>query len=154
MITRIKHILEQKNLSPSRFADQIGVPRSTISHILSGRNKASLEVVQKIVSAFPDVPVEWLLMGKGSYRPQAYTLFGADERSPVVPDKDVTNKVNLEENDQKEDESYGQTAEIREISSIETENTVPEDPEPTSRKVIKIFLLHSDGTFSDYKPTS
>jgi hypothetical protein len=36
-----------------------------VSHILSGRNKASLEVVQRIISAFPEVALPWLLNGTG-----------------------------------------------------------------------------------------
>ena len=65
MIERIKQILSEKQLSASRLADMIGVPRSTISHILSGRNNPSLELVQKILDTFPDIPSEWLVRGQG-----------------------------------------------------------------------------------------
>jgi len=54
-----------KNISASKFADEIGVQRSSISHILSGRNNPSLDVVQKILKRFPDINPEWLLAGKG-----------------------------------------------------------------------------------------
>lgn len=64
MIDRIKDIMQQKGLSPSAFADAIRVQRSSISHILNGRNKPSLELVQKIISAFPDIDVQWLITGK------------------------------------------------------------------------------------------
>jgi transcriptional regulator with XRE-family HTH domain len=65
MITRIRELLEARQLSPTQFADLIGVGRPVISHILSERNKPSLEVVQKIVGAFPDVSLPWLLTGTG-----------------------------------------------------------------------------------------
>lgn len=65
MIERIKQILSEKQLSASRLADMIGVPRSTISHILSGRNNPSLEFVQKILDTFPDIRSEWLVRGQG-----------------------------------------------------------------------------------------
>ncbi len=58
---KIKQILIEKQLSPSYFADEIGVQRSSISHILSGRNKPSFEIIQKIVKRFPDLGYEWLM---------------------------------------------------------------------------------------------
>jgi transcriptional regulator with XRE-family HTH domain len=66
MITRIRELLEARQLSPTQFADLIGVGRPVISHILSERNKPSLEVVQKIIGAFPDISLPWLLAGTGS----------------------------------------------------------------------------------------
>ena len=70
MLDRIKHLLSTYKLSPAQFADTIGVSRPIVSHILSGRNKPSLEVVQKIVAAFPDLSLPWLLVGTGSMKAQ------------------------------------------------------------------------------------
>lgn len=66
MVDRIREILNARQLTPTQFADTIGVARPIISHILSGRNKPSLEVVQKIVAAFPDLSLNWLLKGIGA----------------------------------------------------------------------------------------
>ena len=66
MISRILLILKTQNLSSSQFADEIGVQRSSISHILSGRNNPSLEFVMKILKRFPDINSDWLIFGKGS----------------------------------------------------------------------------------------
>ena len=65
MVTRIRQLLEQKQLTPTQFADAIGVGRPVMSHILSERNKPSLEVVQRIIDAFPEVSMSWLLRGTG-----------------------------------------------------------------------------------------
>ncbi|WP_156126355.1 helix-turn-helix domain-containing protein [Hymenobacter sp. DG25B] len=65
MVERIKTLLATRQLTPTQFADAIGVGRPIISHILTGRNKPSLEVVQKILAAFPDLSVSWLLSGQG-----------------------------------------------------------------------------------------
>ena len=54
-------------LSASLFADKFGVQRSSIFHILSGRNKPSLDFILKITSAFKDIDIEWLINGKGSF---------------------------------------------------------------------------------------
>lgn len=65
MVERIRTLLESRQLTPTQFADAIGVARPIVSHILSGRNKPSLEVVQRILAAMPDLAMPWLLNGTG-----------------------------------------------------------------------------------------
>jgi transcriptional regulator with XRE-family HTH domain len=62
---RIKQIIDSENLTYSKFADIIGVQRSGISHILSGRNNPSLDVIQKILESFNFIHTDWLIFGKG-----------------------------------------------------------------------------------------
>ncbi len=57
----IKQILIDKNISPSYFADEIGVQRSSISHILSGRNRPSFDIIQKIIRRFPELGYDWIM---------------------------------------------------------------------------------------------
>ena len=59
--------MEFYGLSGAGLADKIDVQRSSISHILSGRNKPSLDFIMKVLSAFPDVDLYWLLNGKGTF---------------------------------------------------------------------------------------
>lgn len=66
MITRIRELLDSKELSPTQFADLIGVGRPVVSHMLSERNKPSLDVVQRIIGAFPEISLPWLLSGTGN----------------------------------------------------------------------------------------
>ena len=63
MIERIIEIMRRKNVSPSQFADEIGIQRSGMSHLISGRNKPSLEFVLKVLKRFPDVVPVWFLLG-------------------------------------------------------------------------------------------
>lgn len=65
MVERIRTLLETRQLTPTQFADSIGIARPIVSHILSGRNKPSLEVVQRILAAMPDLSMPWLLNGTG-----------------------------------------------------------------------------------------
>ena len=64
---RLKKILNYHQLTASLFADKIGVQRSSISHILSGRNKPSLDFILKVTNSFTDVDIYWLLNGKGEF---------------------------------------------------------------------------------------
>lgn len=66
-VERLERLLHYYSLSASAFADKINVQRSSISHLLSGRNKPSLDFVMKVVRTFPDVNLYWLLNGKGSF---------------------------------------------------------------------------------------
>ena len=61
---RLKKIMDDSGLSSAQMADRIGVQRSAISHILSGRNKPSLDFVVKVLESFPNVSSEWLLRGQ------------------------------------------------------------------------------------------
>lgn len=79
MVDRIQKLIQHKKLTASKFADQVGVPRSTISHILSGRNNPSLEFLQKILDTFPDVKTEWLIRGEGGMLVSRNTLFPDEE---------------------------------------------------------------------------
>nr|WP_317125517.1 helix-turn-helix transcriptional regulator [Flavobacterium piscinae] len=63
----MEKILDYFQLSASAFADKIGVQRSSLSHLLSGRNKPSLEFVIKITEAFPEVDLYWFLFNKGNF---------------------------------------------------------------------------------------
>lgn len=65
--TRLETILKHYDLSATAFAEEIGVQRSSISHLLGGRNKPSLDFVLKVVQRFPEVNLYWLLNGKGSF---------------------------------------------------------------------------------------
>ncbi|MDR6547033.1 DNA-binding XRE family transcriptional regulator [Chryseobacterium rhizosphaerae] len=62
---RISQVIEYSNFTPSEFADEIDVQRSSISHITSGRNKPSLEFIIKIKSRFPELLWDWLVTGEG-----------------------------------------------------------------------------------------
>ena len=66
MKNRIQNIIEKHGLSSNTFAQEIDVNRSTISHILSGRNKPSIEVLQKILRRFPNISASWSLLGQGA----------------------------------------------------------------------------------------
>ncbi len=65
MKDRIIQLLNSEGLSASKFADIIGVQRSSMSHILSGRNNHSLDFIQKIMRSFPHINGDWLISGSG-----------------------------------------------------------------------------------------
>ena len=63
---RIIQIMTNYGLNAGQFAEKLGVQPSNISHILSGRNKPSLDFITKLLNAFPDIDFKWLVQGYGS----------------------------------------------------------------------------------------
>ncbi len=140
MQNRIKQLIEEKGMNASRFADIIGVPRSTISHILSGRNNPSLELVQKILDAFPDVRTDWLVRGSGNVGASLPSLFSDEEESidstvPSVDDEFVSPPV----------ESSG-------ISTAGEYLKRPNNSVDGKMKVKQVILIYEDGSFSHHFP--
>lgn len=118
MIERLKIILEYYNLSASHFAERIDVPRSSISHLLSGRNKPSLDFIIKVEKAFDEVNLDWLIYGKGNFPKdkEAPSLFDEPAKKPVAENIiSETIQTTFSKNDQK--------------------------------KLVKIILLYDDQTF-------
>lgn len=93
MIERFKVLMENLKLSPSEFADRIGVQRSSVSHVLNGRNKPSLDFMEKILIAFPLTDVSWLITGKSS--PQNNPV----DRYKSIVKENVTGSANTESPD-------------------------------------------------------
>lgn len=79
MIERIKQVIDYSQLSSSAFADTIGISRSGLTHLLTGRNQPSLDVARKILAKFPELSTEWLIMGMGDMlRPDEQTVISSD----------------------------------------------------------------------------
>ena len=88
---RIELLMKCYDLSPSQFADRTGSQRASVSHIISGRNKPSLEVMLKIYEAFPGVDMKWLMMGVGEVPThQAATVAKVGvEQETLFPEQDA-----------------------------------------------------------------
>lgn len=129
IVKRITQILEEQQLSSSAFADTIGVQRSSISHVLSGRNKPSLEFILKTVRAFPAYSTDWLLFGKEAETPVGYP-------SPI--DKEQPTGV--------------QEMVFTDNHMYEQSPTAPASTPKSQAEIDKILLLYKDGRFTEYIP--
>lgn len=63
---RIEKVILFQNMTSGQFAAEIGIQNSTLSHILNNRNNPSLDVLKKILSRFPEISTDWLILGQGS----------------------------------------------------------------------------------------
>lgn len=79
MNSRLQQFLDLENLTPARLADMLGVQRSGLSHILSGRNKPGYEFINKLLVKFPTISADWLLTGKGKPYKEMSSFEGAQK---------------------------------------------------------------------------
>ena len=98
ILNRIKKIIEENNLSNSEFAEKIGIPKSSVTHLLSERNNPSLDIIIKISEAFEDISTDYLIFGQENQAESTIqdpnTLFSELEQG-ISEDsvKDSNNKV-------------------------------------------------------------
>ena len=98
ILNRIKKIIEKNNLSNSEFAEKIGIPKSSVTHLLSERNNPSLDIIIKISEAFENISTDYLIFGQeNQVKPtiqDSNTLFNElDESVSEDTVKDSNNKV-------------------------------------------------------------
>lgn len=89
---RLQKVIDFYDETASSFAEKIGVQRSSISHILSGRNKPSLDFVMKVLHSYPEVELYWLLNGKGHF-PKTHLI----SESPNSNSTETTKETNLDQ---------------------------------------------------------
>ena len=119
---RLEKVIDFYGETASSFAEKIGVQRSSISHILSGRNKPSLDFVLKVLSEYPEVELYWLLNGRGNF--PSTTTSSSSEVTKV---------------------------EIKEIENS-TPNPKASIKEPSFDKSIeRIVIFYKDGTFKNFE---
>ena len=177
IVERIKKIYDSEGLTPSAFADTIGVHRSNVSQIMSGRQKPSFELLQKILTAFPHYNADWLVMGRGDiYRQPVQTsifdIIGDDGEPVVGPGLGEENAVSNGDADSNSDQSSAgisltQQAQMTEIGSNATNSSsvaaVSEQSASSAdltsvlahaaqhqAEVKQVVVLYSDNTFVAY----
>ena len=122
---RLQKILDFYGVTATSFSEKIAFNRSTISHLLSGRNKPSLEFVMKVLQTYPEVDLYWLLYGKGSFP------------TPL-------NKVNTQ---------IKVTSKQNSLPGVEAENSIFENmalKNSNTSAIERIILCYKDGTFKQY----
>ncbi len=145
--------MERENLSPTKFAEILKIQPSNISHLLSGRNKPSFELLQKITEAFPNISGDWLLTGQGNY------VKGTNTTTLKSPISGEFNKV---------PSLFDQIKPISAITPVippdldvigikppvNTEKTSSASQQliPNPEKVKKIIIIYDDNSFEELNP--
>lgn len=172
---RISKVIEYSKLTPSEFADEIDVQRSSISHITSGRNKPSLEFIIKIKSSFPEILWDWLVTGEGEMLKQDLPevneiLEEEEEKSKPTSLPDLFTMMNTDDDfgvEETEIDIPKQTAgesfiphqsltqeKISDSQRLEKSNDqiISEAIGNQTHKIKRIVLFYENGKFESFEP--
>ena len=150
---QLQKIMHHFGLSTTELADKIMVPKATISHLISERNKPSLEFIMKLHTTFPTLNLEWLIYEKEPFlitEIHPKSIENDQIKTPVLDEILEVETVNEIEN---EDQSENETEEIepKNISQNITEN--PKNILSFQPKEIDcIVIFYNDGSFKKYNP--
>ena len=148
-IKRLEIILDYYSLNASSFADKISVQRSSLSHLLSGRNKPSLDFILKIIEVFPEVDLYWILNGKGNFpksdleketQIQTLTLTTSNQ---IVENK-IDNQADLFSSDSKKEVEENLKKMFLDKQKFETTKNISE--------IDRIVVFYKNRTFKTYSP--
>jgi len=134
MKDRIEKIIRDEGISSSKFADELGIQRSSISHILSGRNKPSLDVFQRILRKYPNINSDWLILGIGNMYKDTKTIEQKDIYSEIHEEKKRAIPVSVENKE----------------TPVKTD-ILGFDTVKSNKDIEKIIIFYSDKTFDIYK---
>lgn len=143
MQERFKQLLEEKGLSATKFAALIKVNASAMSHILNGRSKPGFDVLDKIAQAFPDVNLNWLISGKGEL---SNYLSEKENKSETPVQKSLFEIAGTEKQERIEENPQP----VQPVVSAEGEIAAAMLQTPATKKIKRIILFFSDGSFEDY----
>lgn len=150
-IKRLEIILDYYSLNASSFADRIGVQRSSLSHLLSGRNKPSLDFILKILDVFPDVDLYWILNGKGTFPKNSEQLDIKENNAEYIGKQNIPTPPNAEIISENLFSEIKIPNPIPELETKKTENQ-SSAKESYSGAIDKIVIFYKNGTFKSYVP--
>lgn len=133
MQTQIQEILTKKGLSSSQFADRIGIQRSSVSHVLSGRNKPGFDFIQKILIAFPEINGDWLITGSGDMYKQ----------------KRASGEL-FDEKDDAETPAIVEKIDKKPVESIDKRQVKGNAEASVKREIERVIVFYTDRTFREY----
>lgn len=149
---RIERLMQEENLNASQFAAKTGIQISTLSHILSGRNKGmSATVMKQILQSFPSISSDWLILGTGPMYRQISHSQSRDLFSNL-DETDCYSTVYNSEMPKKNDQEKESNQKIKE-SFIENRPTLPPIVpivEKPPRKIKKIIVYFDDNSFQEF----
>lgn len=145
IITRIKEIIDQEGVSQILFAEKTGINKSTLSHVLTGRNHPSSRVIQKILTAFPHYRHEWLLSGEFPMVKEGY-------REQQAKQTNIPLFIEMTE-DTPPMTTHGsmpcQSPTSRNSPTIAPQTEIV-TAHPTRRKIEKIIVYYDDNTYQTF----
>lgn len=144
---RIFRLIDALDISVANFSDETGIDRASLSHIKNERSKPTLEMIRKIVSSYPQVSLDWLILGGGtmlkqSDNPQEPDLFTQIAPSNSISVNKPTKTPSISVQTKTDNEIIGAN------SAEDTDQTTPPG-RPATSHIKKILIFYSDNTYEE-----
>jgi transcriptional regulator with XRE-family HTH domain len=149
-IKRLEIILDYYSLSASAFADKVGVQRSSLSHLLSGRNKPSLDLILKIIENFPEVDLYWILNGKGNFPKSDNNSKNIETPTSIFNNQEIIAAQEKEPN--LFSEPSIEKNPVFENLKNNFSNTENLSTSKNEGEIDRIVVFYKNGTFKNYNP--
>jgi transcriptional regulator with XRE-family HTH domain len=158
-IKNLETILDYYQLSAAAFADKIGVQRSSLSHLLSGRNKPSLDFILKIIDVFPEVDFYWFIKNEGSFPKSSTPILELPKNESKEPRNLFDTIVQSNEWVQSDAKILSEKTpqEIEEEKNARTEHLNPNsetssilESESLKREIDYVMVFYKNNTFKIY----
>ena len=150
-VKRLETIFEYYSLSASGFADKIGAQRSSLSHLLSGRNKPSLDFILKIIEVFPEVDLYWILNGKGNF-PKSEVTEKSTSATTLFSEIKTEEPKNENEHNLFSVEPTVEKNRVFENPEENFSNTRNFENLKNESEIDRIVIFYKNGTFKNYSP--
>jgi transcriptional regulator with XRE-family HTH domain len=134
MEEKLRILMQNENLTASKLAEILGVKPAAISHILSGRNKPSFELLCKIVNRFPQINPYWLLGDAEEMR---------NTNAPISTEENQAPTSGM---------LFNLSTEKSENSDISPNSQIATTPQFGRSDIEKIIIVYQDQTFEELKP--
>jgi len=129
---RLEQLMAKLGENAASFSEKLGVQRSSLSHLLSARNKPSVDFLEKLLAVYPSLSLTWLITGKGEMMP---------DEVPAPLKQDTTEMIS------------GQTdKKLSGMDTVSKTNQRFDIQQSNSMKPIKVMLFYANGTFEVYQP--
>jgi len=138
---RLKLMISRLGITQSEFADKMGIQRSSISHLLSGRNKPGFSFFEKLLETFPEINIEWFVSEKGDMlktKLKKHDELDFDSSGDSLENQDV----GIEENSVADIELSGQNN----VDKLLKKN---DEKKP---EIEKILIIYDNKTFEEILP--
>ncbi|MFW5804503.1 MAG: helix-turn-helix domain-containing protein [bacterium] len=141
MKERVLKFLQQEKKTASQFAEEIGVQRSSISHILSGRNNPSYEFILKILKRYDYLNERWLLLGEGKMYKNVVQSSIFDQPKEV-------------QNEQNTGQTHHEKLDIEDKETPRVVTNVNSGKSIVGKEIERIIIFYNDKSFIEYFPGS
>lgn len=148
MKDRIYSIMQQDGLTNAEFAEKIGISTSSLSHIFSGRNKPSLEVVMRIQKAYPTINLNWLLYGEGDMNQLIPSHPVGMQFYSKAPENEEKGDIFMNETDFRK-ENHVLLPDYQAEPIVREQIKYIEKPYP---KITEIRIFFDNGTYEVFRP--